>query len=171
MELALITPVLLLFLFGISEFGLAWVSGNRLEGAVSTAARVGSVRGSSSDADQQILFSLQASLPDELQDNVTRIVIFRSNTNGTMPTGCASLGPGSSASGCNVYGPAHLASPPATALSGWPPSTRRDTLLGPPDYLGVLVETRHDDVTGTFWRDGFEMERTSVYRIQPDIQG
>ena len=34
-----------------------------------------------------------------------------------------------------------------------------------------MVITRHDDVTGTFWDAGFALERSSVYRIQPDIDG
>ena len=68
-ELAIVAPVLLLF-FGISEFGLAWVSGNKLEGAVSTAARVGVQQGSVADADRNILLALEASLPEDLRANV-----------------------------------------------------------------------------------------------------
>jgi Flp pilus assembly protein TadG len=176
--MALVTPFLLLILFGIGEFGLAWVSANKLEGAVSTAARVGSVQGGQDGADAAILASLRASMPDELIDNVERVVIFRSNAAGDIGGLCLTAGAGGGVSSgslrCNIYDAATL----STAVVGmtlndndWEPNTRNDNLSDPPDYIGVLVVTTHDDVSGTFWRDGFELTRRSVYRIQPDIDG
>lgn len=188
LEMVLVAPLLILLLFGIAEFGLAWTSGNRLEGAVSTAARVGSSQGSTPDADRAILMSLRAAMPDDLLANVTRVVIFSSNANGDIAEGCLTNTPGegegdgtqgaiTSADRCNTYSGATLQSVTSTTNLGasqnnyWRPQTRRDTLAQPPDYIGVLVQTRHDDFSGTFWRDGFELERTSIYRIQPDING
>ena len=188
LEMVLVAPLLILLLFGVSEFGLAWVSANKLEGAVSTAARVGSSQGSRPDADRAILMALRASLPEDLRDNVTRIVIFSSNREGDMAPACRTVTPGGGVGGgtqgavmsadrCNTYPGSILqtisATTPATLTSqnNWQPTTRRDTLAQPPDYLGVLVMTRHDDFSGTFWRDGFDLERQSIYRIQPDIDG
>jgi hypothetical protein len=189
LEMVLVAPLLLLLLFGIGEFGLAWVSANKLEGAVSAAARVGSSQGSRPDADRAILMQLRASLPQNLLDNVTRVVIYSSNADGdiapncltnTPPTGVGDGNPGGimSPDRCNIYSGATLQSVTATfpatlpgQTSHWDPDDRRDTLAQPPDYLGVLVQTRHDDFSGTFWRDGFELERRSIYRIQPDING
>jgi Flp pilus assembly protein TadG len=183
-ELAIVAPFLLLMLFGIGEMGLAWVSGNRLEGAVSTAARTGASSGSVVDADRNILLSLRASLPQKLLDNVERVVVYSSNPSGGIAAACRTatpgtgVGDGSAASGanrCNTYSGSTLRSVTATTNLGssddfWRSTNRRDRLSGPPDYIGVLVETRHDAVTGTFW-SGFDLERSSVYRIQPDIDG
>lgn len=190
LEMVLVAPLLILFMFGIGEFGLAWVSGNKVEGAVSAAARVGASQGSTADADRAILLQLRASLPQDLLDNVTRVVIYSSNANGDIHPQCLTNTPGTgvgsaapsvggllSADRCNTYSGATLRSVTDTTNLGasqnnyWPPSVRRDTLAQPPDYIGVLVQTRHDDFSDTFWRDGFDLERRSIYRIQPDIDG
>jgi Flp pilus assembly protein TadG len=177
----LVAPFLLVLLFGVTEFGLAWTSGNRLEGSVSTAARTGTVSGSLPEADNHILMSLRASLDNKLLANVDRVIVFRSDRDGGFNENCRSTSPGtgvsSGADPCNVYSQAQLASVTATSSlpnGYWAPSTRRDRLAATPagpDYLGVMVITRHDDITGTFWSGGFEIERTSIYRIQPDIDG
>ena len=177
LEMVLVTPLLLLLLFGVGEFGLAWVSGNKLEGAVSVAARVASSQGSADDADRAVLMQLRASLPSDLLANVDRVVIYQSDRDGFIHPNCLGNTPQNGVSGqCNVYSGTTLRSVTgATVLGGaqnfWEPDDRIDTLSGPPDYIGVLVQTRHDDFSGTFWRDGFELERRSVYRIQPDIEG
>jgi Flp pilus assembly protein TadG len=180
LEMVLVLPFLLLLLFGIGEYSLAWVSANRLEGAVSAAARVGSSQGSVTDADRAILLQLQASLPEDLLDNVTRVVVYESDASGSVPEQCRTINNPTTQQGqsgrCNLYSGNTLrtitvATNLGAAQNFWAPSTRLDRLSGPPDYIGVLVQTRHDDVTGTFWRDGFDLERRSVYRIQPDIDG
>ena len=188
LEMVLVFPLLALRLFGIGEFGLAWVSANRLEGAVSTAARVGASQGSRADADRAILMSLHAAMPDALEANVTRVVIYSSNRDGEIAGACLTNTPGTgvgngspgglmSADRCNTYSGATLRGITATTNLGssqnnfWQPEDRRDTLAQPPDYIGVLVQTRHDDFSGTFWRNGFSLERRSIYRIQPDIDG
>ena len=188
LEMVLVAPVLLLLLFGVGEFGRAWVSGNKLEGAVSTAARVGASQGSTPDAARAIRRSLRASLPEDLRNNVTRIVIYSSNRDGDIAAACLTATPGTgvgngtpggitSADRCNTYPGSILGTVNSTTNLGssqnsyWQPEDRRDTLAQPPDYLGVLVQTRHDDFSGTFWRDGFDLERRSIYRIQPDIDG
>lgn len=181
LEFALVAPILLLILFGVGEFGLAWISANRLEGAVSAAARVASSQGSTADADRAVLLQLQASLPEELLNNVTRVVIYESDATGYMHPNCTS-GAATSQTGvsgrCNRYNGATLRNPNlatmslSTPMGFWPPADRDDELSGsPPDFIGVYVETRHDDFSGTFWSDGFVLERSSIYRIQPDITG
>jgi hypothetical protein len=176
--MVLVLPFLLLLLFGVGEYSLAWVSANRLEGAVSAAARVGSSQGSVADADRAILLQLQASLPEDLLDNVTRVVVYETDATGAVPEVCRTINDPAAQVGqsgrCNLYSgntlrTVHSGTNLGAAQNYWAPADRNDRLSQPPDYIGVLVQTRHDDVTGTFWRDGFDMERKSVYRIQPDI--
>ena len=179
LEFALVIPFLLLLAFGTAEMGLAWTAHNRIEGAVSTAARVGSAAGATESADVTTLLALKAALPAEALANVDRIVIFRpSNADGAIPANC--IKPVGSAvetgvSGCNSYTGATLRSiMPGDSLGTrdtyWEPTTRQDSLAGPPDSFGVWVRTTHDSKTGTFFND-FTITRQSIYRLQPDIDG
>ena len=184
LEFALVAPFLLLVILGMAETGKAWTASSRLESSVSTAARVGSSGGSTVDADRNILLSLQASLPDDLLDNVERVVIYKSDVNGNMAAACRTVTPGGgvgtgagvsgTADRCNTYSGAQLRAVTQTGAfttgSQWLPSVRRDRLSGPPDYLGVLVITTQESLTDTFWSDR-TIERSSVYRIAPDIDG
>src|SRR5690606_4373300 len=112
----------------------------------SAAARVGSSQGASETADRAILQQLQASLPEDLLDNVTRIVVYETDRNGTIDSRCLSRTPPNGVAGtCNIY--------PGSILQGtipadlgtnddfWNPSARKDRLSGPPDWIGVLVQT------------------------------
>lgn len=184
LELAIVAPVLLLIMMGMAEMGVGWVGASRVEGSTSTAARVGSSSGGTTDADRNILLSLRASLPDDLLANVERVIVYKSNANGDMAAGCRSVAPGGGvgtgagavgvADRCNTYTNAQVrnvtSSGAFTTGSSWLPSVRRDRLSGPPDYIGVMVITRQDSVTDTFWGDR-TIVRESVYRIAPDIDG
>ena len=88
-EFAFVTPLLLLLAFGTAEMGMAWVANNRVEGSVSTAARIGASSGDLVEADRNVLQSLKSSLPQEQLDNLDRVVIFKPTTaNGAVPAGC-----------------------------------------------------------------------------------
>ena len=183
-ELAIVAPVLLLIMLGMAEFGVGWVGSSRVESSASTAARVASSSGASTDADRNVLLSLRASLPADLLANVERVIIFKSNVNGDMAGNCRTVSPGGgvgtgagtagAADRCNTYTGAQLrtvtSSGAFTTGSFWLPSTRRDHLSGPPDYIGVMVITRQDSLTDTFWSDR-QIVQSSVYRIAPDIDG
>jgi hypothetical protein len=177
-EFALVVPLLLLLAFGVAEMGLAWVSNNRVEGAVSTAARIASSSGSLAEADRSVLQSLQAALPPEQLAGVDRVVIFKpSDASGTVPAGCikpvGSTNQVGVSGSCNTYAGDTVRSVPndlGTADNSWAPATRRDNLSDPPDYIGVWVRTTHDAKTGTFF-DDMTITKVSIYRIQPDIDG
>lgn len=180
LEFALVLPVLLLLAFGTAEVGLAWVANNQVEGAVSTAARIGASSGSGPMADTNILVSLRSSLSAEALANLDRVVIFKpSNDDGGIPAGCikpvGSINEVGQAGACNSYRGATVRTITATTDLGtlddyWRPATRKDRLSGPPDDVGVWVRTRHDQKTGTYFGD-FTITKTSIYRIQPDASG
>lgn len=182
-EMAIMAPFLLMLCFGIAEFGFQLVAANRMAGAVATAARVGSTSGRApasdvSVPDRNILLSLRASLPDGLLDNVERVVVYRSDASGGFNASCLTIstnsGISSGANPCNVYSGATLravtTSTILTATSFYNTTTRNDRLSGPPDYIGVLVVSRSAALTDTFWGD-FRVQRSSVFRISPDIDG
>lgn len=183
-EFALVVPFLALMAFGTAEYGLAWVANNRVEGATSTAARVGSSTGADPNADASVLVALKAALSGEQLANLQRVVIFKpTDANGSVPTACLhltdTLETGVSGT-CNSYSGATIrssvvTSDPATTNLGarddsWLGASRKDTLAGPPDYIGVYVRTTYSSKTGALFGD-MTITRTSIYRIQPDIDG
>lgn len=181
LEFALVLPLLLLLVFGTAEAGLGWTENNRVEGATSTAARVGAVAGADSTADAQILVALKASLTPESLANLDRVIVFKSTaTNGALPANCNKPVGSTSQTGvngsCNTYTGATVraivdaSSSLGGAANHWSGVSRNDSLADPPDYLGVYVRTRHDSKTGAGFGN-FTITRTSIYRLQPDIDG
>lgn len=180
LEFALVLPFLLLMAFGTAEMGLAWVANNRVEGSSSTAARIGASSGSLAEADRNILVSLRSSLPAAELARLDRVIVFKpTDADGTVPSACIkAVGDGSQvglSALCNTYtGDTVRTVTTTTDLGGaddyWAPATRKDTLAGPPDRIGIWVRTKHAAQTGTFWSD-FTIIKSSIYRIQPDING
>lgn len=180
LEFALVLPFLLLMAFGTAEMGLAWVANNRVEGSSSTAARIGASSGSLAEADRNILVSLRSSLPASALANLDRVVVFKpTDADGTVPSACIkAVGDGSQVGvslQCNTYSGNTVRTVTDTTDLGsaddyWAPSTRKDTLAGPPDRIGIWVRTTHPAQTGTFW-SSFTIIKSSIYRIQPDIDG
>lgn len=178
-EFVLVVPLLLLLAFGTAEMGLAWVTNNRVEGSTSTAARIGASSGSLAESDRSVLQSLKSSLPQEQLDRLDRVIIFKpTNANGGVPSGCIKPVGSTSQVGvsnsCNTYAGATLRSAIPSDLGAaddfWVPTSRRDRLAQSPDYIGVWVRTTHGSKTGTFF-DDMTITKTSIYRIQPDIDG
>lgn len=186
LEFAIVVPVLLLLAFGTAELGLAWVANSRIEGTTSTAARIGASGGSSLDADRNILVSIKSSLPASELANLDRVVVFEpSNADGGVPSSCIKPTGSTDQTGvtgrCNTYSGATVRGVSSSSMVGfgggasdvdrfWAPVTRKDTLAGPPDHLGVWVRTTHRNQTNTYWGD-FVITKTSIYRIQPDLNG
>jgi hypothetical protein len=184
-ELALVLPFLSLMVFGMIELGLAWVADNRVEGAVSQAARIGATSGSREEADRDLLVSLRAALPAEQLQALDRVIVFQAtDPDGTVPAGCIKAEGSPSdvgAAGCNSYSGTTVRLVSASSMVGfggtigtkdasWAPATRKDALVDPPDYLGVWVRTKHAPITGFGFAE-VTVEATSIYRIQPDLSG
>lgn len=184
-EFALVLPFLLLLGLGTVEMGLGFVAHDRVETASAQAARLAAVSGSRVEADRDILMALQTSLPAEALANLDRVVIFKpSSEQGAVPSGCIKGVGDSSQVGtatCNTYTGATVRSLTATSMTGfgggvtahdrfWAPSTRKDTLAGPPDYVGVWLQTTHESITGAFFGD-LTLTKVSIFRIQPDLTG
>lgn len=185
LELAFSLPMVLILMVGGVELGGTWMADNRVEGAVFQSARMGASAGSRVEADRDVLVALRASLPSGLLARVDRVVIYRADTP-TTPVPAACVKPVGStdetgASTCNTYTGATLRTTTATSMTGfgggltakdryWKPSTRKDTLSGPPDNLGVWVRTsRAPTVGGGF--GSFTITASAISRLQPDLSG
>lgn len=181
-EFALVLFPLALLAFGIAEMGTAWVAHNRVEGAVSTAARVGAASGNTEDADLNLLRALQSALPDEALANLDRVIVFQpTNADGGIPAGCMKPVGSTNEVGvnsgrrCNTYSGATVRGALTSLGSAddyWPATSRIASLANPggPEQIGVWVRTRHENITGTFWGD-FTITRQSIFRLQPDFDG
>lgn len=184
-EFAFVLPFLLLMGLGTVEMGMGWVAHDRVETAVAQAARVAAVSGSRPEADRDVLLTLRAALSSDALANVDRVVLFKPSTaSGGVPSGCIKPVGDASETGttsCNTYTGDTVRAVSSSSMAGfgggptardrfWAPSTRKDTLAGPPDYLGVWLRTTHSNITGSFFGD-LTLVKVSIFRIQPDLTG
>ena len=161
-EMALVTPLLVLLVFGIVEFGLAFRDRLTVSNASQSAGRVAAALGNSDDADYAVLQAVEQSLgilPGSGGSIIKHVQIWRSNTSGQPVTSCATAGSGGS--NCNWY----IYDPSSTC--GWSPCPDPDATGGPSygggftpdirdvtldsdglDVVGVTVLFSHDWVTG-----------------------
>ncbi len=180
--LVFVSPLLVMLVFGIIEFGSAW----RDSLVVSTSSRAGartvSNLGDDELSDYSAIASAVAGLDSIDPANVQSIVVFRSaSPSGALPNAlCATQSvPGQ----CNYYdyGTALAAVPAdfqtataATTCNGqpdqaWCPAGREKRLSVGPDYVGVRIEVHHDWVTGIFPHGGITITETTIMRIEPRI--
>jgi Flp pilus assembly protein TadG len=177
-ELALISTILVTLVLGVFEIGMAWSDHQEVTAASRSGARVGSQLGTSAQADNQILLSVQAGL-GSLAPQVAKIVIFEADANGNMPAACETAGAGyAGAAHCNVYGTTSLAalSTPNQWGSGaacgpldgnWCSVTKRSNIQATATYLGVYVEINHKYLTGLFGGGTKKMTESTVMRLEP----
>ena len=152
---------------------------------MAAAARVGAADGSRVQTDRDILLALQVALPSNLLASADRVVVYRSDDpDGVVPTGCIkTLGDTSEigTSTCNSYTGTTLRSVTSASMVGfggtvgtkdvyWPPAGRKDTLAGPPDYLGIWLRTKAQALT-SIGVGSITLTSRSVARIQPDLNG
>lgn len=194
-EAALVSPVFILVVFAIFEFGLAYRDVLSVGDAATDAARVGAIQGpdvtaAGETADYSVVNAVRDGLAGLDPDNIEDIVIFKAGpaTDGSalsqVPVACKG-GFSSVASHCNSYptNDAYAAlqsgdvdyfkcivtSDPAC---GWNPVDRIDgPLTADVEFLGVYVKCQHDYVTGFFGAD-FTIERAAIMRLEPgDLAG
>lgn len=176
LEFALVTPVLLLLVFGAVEYGLFFKNYLTVSNTTRTGARVASATGSGADSDYQILQAVKAAataLPGG-SDSIQLISIYRANSAGGAPTATCQTS-SSAADRCNVY-TASAFSQPATRFgcgagtldTAWCPTTRQDSQAIGPDYIGVWVKTTHGFVTKLFGTSR-TITDSVVMRIEPKI--
>ena len=193
-EAALITPFFIFMLFGILEFGGSFRDYLTLNNAVATASRKGSVAANATDADWQIVSTVRTEIGAMPLSQVQRIVIFHaSGPTSAVPSACLSGTSGTPGTGspnwtdaCNVYVNTGSATNWRTVTSSdfgcsvsspdryWCPTKRKFAATpgtnGPPDFLGVYIEIKHNFYTGLFGSDQ-KMTKTAVIRIEPQTLG
>lgn len=187
-EAAFVTLPFMLVVFAILEFGMAFRTDLTVENAAQRGGRAASVGGRDSTADFLIIDAVKDGLDDGGMDQVQRIIVYLAAApDDPVPAGCLAInnpiGPNGVNDVCNVYGPdafnAPLETSPGVASDEWQCATgARDAFwcptdrqvsfsLGPRDYIGVYIETRHEYTTG-FFGDGVQLDATTVSRLEPE---
>ncbi|MEL7208022.1 MAG: TadE family protein [Actinomycetota bacterium] len=185
-EAAFITPVFMVLVFGLLEFGLVVRDNLTVAAMTRDTARGASAFGNEQYADfKAIRLTGQAAraLPIELLE---KIVIFDAGSvDGTLSDPSHPAAPCKTSSTgitnvCNVYTIDDLTKPQASF--GCDPATGEDrhwcpmalngqdgrevSQSGPPDYVGVWVKVRHPFLTGLFG-DDLTITDEVVMRIEP----
>lgn len=165
-EAAIVFPLLAVLMSGLLEFGVAWRNRNILESSLRTAVRTEAQLGTDKDADKRMLLALAAGTTKMKSSSVQKIVVYKSTTaNGLVPTNCSNLSTNSSSgngisNSCNVYSEAQMNNAGfTTQFSGscstgwdhwWCPSSRKDKITDPPDYVGLWVTVKYTTLTKLF---------------------
>jgi len=173
-EAAIITPVVLLLIMGMIEFGLLFRDYLTVANTTRSGARVGSAAGSDSGADYDILQSVRGASSALDDDTIEQIIIFKATSpTGGVPEACKTT---TVADVCNRYTTSDLTRPENQFGCGstapdrfWCPAGRVDRQSGPPDWVGVYVKVRHHYVTGMFGSTRM-IEDTTIMRLEPKRQ-
>jgi hypothetical protein len=181
-EAAFVTPVFLLMLFGILEYGLLFRDNLTTNNASQEGARAASVGGRAPQADYLTLETIEHGIAAMGLERLNYVVVFNATTVGyELPDGhlCHTQ---SVTDVCNRYVPADFAlelvdgvGDPTGAFgcvtgsadSAWCPTSRRAGLGDDSDLVGLYVNTTHDYLTGFFGETQI-LDATTVIRVEPD---
>jgi Flp pilus assembly protein TadG len=193
-ELALILPVLVFFMLGILEYGMAFHEADLFERSINVAARTDSNQAKNRLADFNALRSLDSGLSSATRSTISRVIVYKATSTGTVPTTCTNIPvpaigipstPLGSPGLCNVYSAdqVHQQTPFAFASTGGSPddctTASWDTKWCPfsrvqddptPDSIGVWVELNYANLTKLVPAN-FKLQRYAVFRIEPQSAG
>jgi Flp pilus assembly protein TadG len=178
-EAAFITPVFALLLFGILEFGLTFRDYLTVANTSRDSARAASAYGDATYADYNIIQVAKQSSKGFRPNEIRKLIVFdagavNGSIHNTSHPAHACLTAATGISGvCNIYSSADLYRPKSDFGCGaaepdrfWCPTTREVRASGPPDYVGVYIQARHDFITGLFG-PGMNLTDEIVMRIEP----
>lgn len=170
-ETVLATPIFLLVVFAIIEYGLVFRDYTTVNAATTDAARAISIAGDAIDADHRTLVVFADSATALPGSVVQSIIVFdAAGPDDDVPPACLS-GPVSGV--CNVYLPTDHALDVAEfgCLTGkdldryYCPTTRNVTQVGA-DFVGIHVVAERRMLTG-FFGSTTDVSATEVMRMEP----
>jgi len=179
-EAAIITPVFMMFLFAIFEFGFSFRDYLSVASATRDGAREASVAGNVADADYRVLRAIErgaAALPDGVID---RIVVFKATGPDDVPTAACQSGTATT-NVCNVYVQEDFLrddsqfkcdatyNPEPDPDRFWCPYSREVSVGSGLDYVGVWMQITHDYITGLFG-SSVTFDDVVVLKVEPQEQ-
>jgi hypothetical protein len=178
-EMAIVTPLLVLLVFSILEYGLLFQEKLTVASAAASSARTGATMGTRAEADFAILQALEAGLYGQVDASV---IVFADIFKADSVTGAKSgqynrytyvaTNVGCKWSPCPD--PA-LGSPTYGIPSGWGDPAGRDTELDPTggglDVLGVEITYHHSAITGFIPGVERDLTERALVRLEPATFG
>lgn len=172
-EVAIVTPLLMLLVLGAAELGLRVETSQTVVNATRSAARVASSAGDDRLADYDVLATLDAALASVDDADVERIIVFKPQADGSLSLLCRL---GSVPGECNHYSGSDLNTPPSafagvnSCLLGspdidWCPIDRETEQAVGTDWIGIRIEVRHTSLA-PFLADRTVAD-TTVMRLEP----
>jgi hypothetical protein len=185
-EAALLTPIVLLLVFGTMEMGYAFYGKLTVNHMSVAGARAASGGANDVLSDYHMLEAVEDAATGMASSDISLIVVYRAATSDDrVPSGCltSSITDSPSVRGCNRYTAADLdlaesefgcVGPPGPTIkvdSYWCPTDRKSALLadagnGPPDYVGVYVKAEYHNLFGLFG-ETFTFTSDTVIKIEP----
>ncbi|MFN8041529.1 MAG: TadE/TadG family type IV pilus assembly protein [Acidimicrobiales bacterium] len=185
-EFALVAPVLILFVIGIVEYGLAYRQDQQIQTALMSAGRMIGQQSNSRWADFEGLRAIDSALGAAPRLTINKVVVYKSTAaNGQVPSNCASITPSNNAANglsgsCNVYSSAQVkTSTPSGFIAGtnnscasgswdtnWCPRNRDPEN----DKVGVYIDVTYAPITRIL-PNNFTMKRYTVYVVEPSAVG
>jgi hypothetical protein len=171
-------------IFGVMETGWAFFNRGTADNMSVVGARTGSSQANEALSDYRILEGVESGASGLSTNQIKVVVVYRANSpTDRVPSGCktASITNTSTTRGCNRYIGADLTlgsdqfgcvGPPGPTQKldrFWCATTRKSALSGsngPPDYLGVYVETAGKTLVGIISK-AFTFSADTVIRIEP----
>jgi hypothetical protein len=185
-EAALLTPIVLVLVFGAMEMGYAFYGKLTVNHMSSAGARAASGGANDVLSDYHTLQAVKSAATGMSNNDISLVVVYRAtDPTDRVPSGClaASITDTSGVRGCNRYTATDLAlastefgcvGPPGPTVkidAYWCPTARKTALLadagnGPPDYVGVYVKGVHHNLFGLFGQS-FTFTSETVIKIEP----
>ena len=160
-EFALLMPLLLLMIIGITEFGIGFKDWLTVANSTREGARMGAVVGNNIDADCKIIGATMNHINIAGVNNVQEFWVFKANSDGS---------PGASK---NTY--SYLGGDPADCMNwsgviGWDSTTRNTTVGSTPlDILGIRLTFQHDWITGLPpFTGSLTWTEDTIMRLEPE---
>jgi len=190
-EAAMVTPLFMVLIFGVVEFGGAFRDYLTVSNAVSQGARMTAIQANGATADWTIVQAIKKATSAMPQSQINRIVIFKATgASSVVPAICKTSVTGYATVGseCNVFLPSdialattpstwlcpidatHPASQGSNPIAFWCSTARKVNLSvatgGPPSYVGIYVEATHPWITGLFG-NSLTLSDTSITQLEP----
>lgn len=179
LEAAVVTTLFLTLVLGLIEGGFALHDKLSTSNMSLAGARTASGEGAEVLADYYVLQAVRRGAGGIPASRISAVVVYRASAPGDrVPTPCKEA---SVAGTCNRYVGADVSKDPTqfgcvgppgptTKIdSSWCPTSRKTALSGangPPDYIGVFVETVHNSLTGVM-ASGITLRADTIIRIEP----
>ncbi len=160
-EAALVTPMFILLLVGIMEFGMFFKDYLSVASATRAGVRTASAQPRLSTYAQDAVNSVAAEGTAFARGNVQELWVYKANATNKFPAGASSF---ANCTTCVKFSWNGTQFTPT--YSNWNAITQQACASGPPDRVGVYMKVRHNAFT-KFVFSSITIEENAVLRFEP----